>query len=479
MKPGLRLQSCSLAILAIAAPVFAQDSLFPSGYMRSPQFRDAFLGTFGVKSDIEPALTATEQGYLEKIAPHLQEGAYDDCIETFKKIATKEATARFDFELAMLYFSHKRDNARAEEWFLSAITKFPRFLRAHQNLGLLYTRSNQTRKAVAHLTKAIALGQADEQLFGLLAYCHMQNGNPLSAETAYRSAIMLGPKTLDWKMGLARALFAQQKAAEAVALLDELLKDEPGKTDLWSLQAMAHLANKQPLKAAENLEILALLGKATTENLNMLGDIYVNEAIYSLAARAYLGALMTTPPPATPDAALRAGEVLAQRGAYAEAKQVLGGIDETFGKLDEATHVRRMKTRARIAMAEEAFDEGVRILKEMVNANPLDGEALMQLAEHHYKRASEDRGPSEENRIQAIFYWERALKVAAVEAEAGVRLAQALLAQSAADADKSKRAEKVQRGIELLKRSQELKPRESVGRYLADLERMLAKLRNA
>jgi hypothetical protein len=78
-----------------------------------------------------------------------------------------------------------------------------------------------------------------------------------------------------------------------------------------------------------------------------------------------------------------------------------------------------------------------------------------------------------------MFYWERALKVAAVEADASVRLAQALVALSAADTDKSKRAEKLQRSIELIKRSLELKPRESVGRYLSDLERMLQKMRNA
>jgi cytochrome c-type biogenesis protein CcmH/NrfG len=40
---------------------------------------------------------------------------------------------------------------------------------------------------------------------------------------------MLGPKTLDWKTGLAQALFAQQKATEAIALLDELLKQQPEK----------------------------------------------------------------------------------------------------------------------------------------------------------------------------------------------------------------------------------------------------------
>jgi hypothetical protein len=138
-----------------------------------------------------------------------------------------------------------------------------------------------------------------------------------------------------------------------------------------------------------------------------------------------------------------------------------------------------MTTRARIAMAEESFDEGVKILKEIVNANPLDGGALMQLADYYNKKPSDDKDQVAADKVQAMFYWERALKVASVEADASVRLAQALMAQSASEVDKAKRAEKLQRAIELIKRSQELKPRETVGRYLADLERMLAKMRNA
>jgi hypothetical protein len=130
-------------------------------------------------------------------------------------------------------------------------------------------------------------------------------------------------------------------------------------------------------------------------------------------------------------------------------------------------------------MAEEAFDEGVQILKEMVDANPLDGEALMQLADYYNRKVAEGAQQASANKVQAMFYWERALKVPAAEADASVRLAQALMTQSAADADKSKRVEKLQRAIELIKRSQELKPRDSVGRYLADLERMLQKMRNA
>ena len=72
---------------------------------------------------------------------------------------------------------------------------------------------------------------------------------------------------------------------------------------------------------------------------------------------------------------------------------------------------------------------------------------------------------------------ERALKVPAVEAPASIKLAQAIMARSAKETDKTKRGESLQRAIELIKRANELKPNEALARYLADLERALSKMR--
>jgi len=456
--------------LWLALPSFAQ-SLFPADYFRSEQFKRAYLGTLGVKTDIEPKLNEQEQYYLEQIEPHLSEDP-KSCIDAFNKIVSKDGTARFDYELGMLHFQ-KGDMAGAETHLKNAVTKFDRFLRAHTNLGLLYTRQNKTRDAIPHLTRALSLGQADEQLFGLLAFCHMANGNALSAESAYRNAIMLGPKTLDWKTGLAQALFTQQKASEAVALLDELIKDNPQKEMLWSMQALAYLANKQPLKAAENFEMLAMQEKATAKDLNTLGDIYLNEGVFTLATAAYAKTLTTKDAPTTPEPLLRAADLLAQRAAYPQVKQLLDSVDTAFPKMDDSLRLRALKTRSRVAMAEDAPEQALGILKEIVNTNPLDGEALMLLADHYNKQGND------EAREQSIFYLERALKVSAVEADASVRLAQGLMSKSARETDKLKRIEHLQRAIELLKRAQELKPRDSVGRYLTDLERVLVKARGA
>jgi tetratricopeptide (TPR) repeat protein len=327
----MMLRSLLALSLAVSAACAAPE-LYPTDYFRSQQFRDAFLASLGVKSDVEPPLTEQEQDYLRQLQPHLErQEEINDCIETLAKLVTPDSTARFDYELGMLYF-RKGDMPAAEKSLQQAVTRFPRFLRAHQNLGMVFTRSGKFSKAVEHLTQAVALGQADEQLYGLLGYAYMQANQPLSAETAYRNAIMLGPKSLDWKMGLAQALFKQSKAAEAVTLLGELLKEHPEKVELWNLQAAAHLANKSPLDAAKNYELLSMMQKASAENLGTLGDIYLNEGIYPLATSAYLRALRA--PQAKPEAAVRATELLAQRGANEAVREMVSGIQEAQPALE-------------------------------------------------------------------------------------------------------------------------------------------------
>lgn len=455
----------SLAILVTGSAV-ADSALYPADYFRSSQFRRAFLASLGVKTEVEPKLTEEEQHYLSQIEPHLAD-SIDDSIAALLKITTPESTARFDYELGILYF-RKNDLFTAERWLTQAVTKFERFLRAHQNLGRILYRTQKYDKAIEHITKALALGQADEELYGLLGICYMSTDQALSAESAFRSAVMLGPKTLDWKMGLAQAISKQGKATEAVALFGELIQNNPTRTDIIGYQAMAHLANKAPLEAAKNFEVLAMMGKASPKQLSDLGDIYLNEAIYPLAASAYLRSIQVPDSPAQPESALRAVELLAARGAGNEVRELINGINATFPSLDSALKIRMLKTQARIAVAEENSVVAVKLLQEIHAANPLDGEVIMLLSDHYAR---------EDNKEQSMFYLERALKVPAVEAPASIKLAQAIMAQSARETDKTKRGEKLQRAIELIKRANELKPNDALARYLADLERSLSKMR--
>ena len=100
----------------------------------------------------------------------------------------------------------------------------------------------------------------------------------------------------------------------------------------------------------------------------------------------------------------------------------------------------------------EGGAEAAAVLEEIVKLDPLDGEALMMLGQH-YSRVSEPE--------KAIFYYERAASLETFEVNAKVRQAQVLVGMNRyADA------------VPLLRRAQELKPRDDIARYLEQVERM-------
>jgi tetratricopeptide (TPR) repeat protein len=356
-----------------------------------------------------------------------------------------------DFTLGNIRFQQDRLED-AEKGYRAAVEKFPSFLRAHKNLGLVYARSGRMAEAIQAFTLMIELGGGDGLSFGLLGQAYAAQENFLSAESAYRQAAMLQPDSLDWKLGLARCLFKEQKFAEAAALCGELIERQPGRVDFWQLQAAAYLGMKEPMKAAQNYEILARMGKASVEMLNALGDLYVNESLMDLAVRAYRMAIEADPRQEA-GRALRAGEILAARGALNQSRSVLTKVREDLGSgLDDTQRRRLLKLEARLAVAEGSDAEAVKVMEEIVAQDPLDGEALILLGQH-YARGDEPE--------RAIFYYERAESIETFEVEARIRHAQLLVGQS-----------KYPEAVPLLKRAQEIRPSEDVARYLEQVERI-------
>jgi tetratricopeptide (TPR) repeat protein len=221
------------------------------------------------------------------------------------------------------------------------------------------------------------------------------------------------------------------------------------------LQTHTFLGMKQPLRAAENLEALGLLGLATGDDLLLLGDLYVREGLLDLAARAYLRAVDAEPRPplARP---LQAAEGLLARGGTRQARQLTERVRE-LGATDELDRRKLLKLEARLGMAEGAGSaETAAVLEEIVALEPLDGEALLLLGQHYARQGEPDK---------AILHFERAASLEAFEVNARIHHAQVLVGQGRyADA------------VPLLRRAQELRPRDDVARYLEQVER-LAKAR--
>lgn len=97
-------------------------------------------------------------------------------------------------------------------------------------------------------------------------------------------------------------------------------------------------------------------------------------------------------------------------------------------------------------------EETAAVLEEILKLDPLDGEALLLLGQHYGRNNQQEK---------ALLYYERAAGLDEYEVRAKVRQAQ-LLVQMGRYGD----------ALPLLRRAQELKPREDIARYLEQVERI-------
>jgi len=417
---------------------------------KDPSFKKNFTESYIAETDIEPRVTVPEREQMQEILELISADKMDEAIEKLKEFRTEAASAVFDFTLANIYFQQGKLE-EAAPLYQAAVEKYPKFRRAWKNLGIIYFRQGALEKALPALVKVVELGGNDALTYGSLGIAHLSVENYLSAESAFRLAILLDPTTLEWEIGLAKCFLKQESYADAVALFGQLIQRQPDKADLWLFQANAYIALNKPLKAAEIYELVDHLGKSTAASLYQLGDIYVNEELYELAVNSYIRAL-SKKEQNNSDRLIRAAKALVARGALEETKNLIEQIVNHYGEqLKDEDRKDILKLRARIVVAEGSGDEEVPLLKEIVTLDPLDGEALILLGQY-YNRVG--------NAEQAVFYYERAEAIEKYEADAKVRHAQLLVGQG-----------KYDEALPLLRRAQQIKPRENIQKYLEQVER--------
>ncbi|MFW5894002.1 MAG: tetratricopeptide repeat protein [Verrucomicrobiota bacterium] len=412
-----------------------------------PAFQRQFAQSYIAETEIEPRISEDERETMQKAMQMIADEKLDEAAELLKKNMDETSSAVFDFTLGNLYF--QRDELdQAVPHYEQAADKYPKFRRAWKNLALIHVRKANYADALPALTKTIELGGGGALIYGLLGFSYSSVENHLAAESAYRMAILLDPETMDWKMGL----FKQESYARAAELCANLLANDPERADLWMLQANAYIGLKKPLEAAKNYEFIDRLGKSTSATLNMLGDIYINEKLFNMAVHSYVRAMQQddADSPARP---VRAAKVLAARSAFDQTQTLISEIKTSYAdSMPDDVRKDLLKLEVRIAVARDAGDEEARVLEEIVELDPLDGEALILLGQYHRRK---------ENPEKAIFYFERAASIEDYKADANLRHAQLLVSQ-----------EKYDEALPLLRSAQQINPRDDVQKYLEQVERV-------
>lgn len=392
--------------------VYGQRIIPPSNLFRDPQFVKEFVGSYGFLSDVEPKVTADEQALLVSVREKFEASQFKqaelDIVrfiqETEKptdpQVQPTEISPAMIFVLGNLYFQADRTED-ARRAFLEAIRRFPRFRRAHTNLGFLYISKNRTDEALPMLQKAIELGENSSRVYGLLGYCHLLKKNALAAENAYRQAYLLDPASRDWKLGLAQSLLAQDKHLEAANLIGTLIEENPNDKQLWLQQVNAYLAMDNKEEAAVNLEILRFKGLADESNLKLLGNLYMDRDEPQLALFAYLGAIEKA---ADFDVsqALQSARILTDYGYPDKAETFLSRIREKGGAgLSTADQSNLLLTEVRIARTMNQLGRVGTILAELVDLDPANGEVLLEFARHNDTLAREETDDTQRESLVA------------------------------------------------------------------------------
>ena len=440
------LYASSLTLAGLAA-FSAPDYRLTREFWHSPEFVRSFMGDYGFRTEIEPKVSRTEQQVLREASARAQNDLGEAVQYLSGKLKT-ESSAAIDFALATMQFQQGRLGG-AVQGYGKAIKKFPNFLRARKNLGFVLIQQESFNEAAKHLAEALSLGEGDGITYTALGYCHLALERFVSAENAYRMAILRSPENKDARNGLVNCLLEMERQEEALSLLDELLAKDPENVFCRRARANALIALDKVELAAVALETLRRLDKLDPSGLLLLGDAYHNLELNELSLDAYQECLQRRGD-LTVGRFMRVASILIDRGSYQAGFRYLDQIEQKFAEgMGEEDQLQLLALKAKIKLTTGQDEEAATLLKQILEKNPLDGKALLLLGTHSWKKGSH---------AEAAIHFERAEKVKEQEVEALIQHARMKVELREYD-----------KAVELLERAQFLRPQDDVGRYLASV----------
>ncbi|MGB6220415.1 MAG: tetratricopeptide repeat protein [Haloferula sp.] len=400
---------CSLLVVGYSSSKAADPLPLSASYWKDPSFQKSFNGSYRIEARIEPSVSTEERGLLVEVQELMAKGDRKSALAKVKGSALTSKSAALKFNLGNLQFEDG-ELEEAIKAYEEALKIYPSFRRAHRNLAMAQARDGELEEALEHLIEAMRLGDADGATYGLLGYCRLQRGEWASALQAYRMAQLSQPDTAEWKAGVAQCLQNLNARDEAVAMLDEVIRQRPEEAAYASLQASILIELGRQEEAVKALELPRRLGRLDAESLLLLADLHlrgqrvadagavVDEA-FALEKKPELGRVISVTATAMMNGEWELAEVLVEKAAPVEGELPRG--------------LRLAGARLKIE-SQKAPEEGAAELEMLINEDPTDGQALMALG--RYELSAGNPGKAE-------LLFEQASAVGETAADAWVELA--------------------------------------------------------
>jgi tetratricopeptide (TPR) repeat protein len=329
--------------------------------------------------DREPEMSVEEYTLYEKVLTMLSTNP-EFAVKLLEAMGNDKEppSPAFEFILGNAYYAAGQ-TTKSEEKYRSSVKRYPSFLRAWVNLGVLYFATERYKDAIPCFSKAITLGDRDSSTFGMLGYSLEKQGNIVSSEMAYMQALSGDPGSADWKEGLLRICVEGKQFSRAESLVKTIIKDRPSEYQFWLIYANILLSEDRKLDATVLLEAAAGMGVANAEELSLLGDLYADQDLVPEAASAYRKVLASSAELGETKL-LHFARILTEDGKLQAAQDIL---DTLQPKVSSDGQVEFLQDRADLLVAQKHWPEARGELENLLKLQPLNGKALLSLGRNY------------------------------------------------------------------------------------------------
>lgn len=370
----------------------------------------------------EAQLLTSESNFARSIQPFLAAGDYEAVRIQFESRNIDDDSAALRQLRGQVMLSLKEYEA-AEDALNAALQLMPDLALAHQSLSMLYMVDKRLVLARQHLTKSIELGVGDAQVYGQLAYINLQLGNAASAVAGYQYALFLEADNIQWKQGLLYALIKSQAFDQAQALLEEMLLADNRNADLWLQRGQIALNQDRPVQALSSLERALQLGDSNPENMTTVAQLHIQEgsprrAVALLANN--MSGFIGTDESGNESANESANRVerydtidqiaswLAYQKQWGNLNTLMQSVAKNRVKPSSVYLSRFDVYRSQIAIAAGEISNATSTLEKAITNDPVNGEALLTLAELLRGKNGSSSGANSGNISRAVTYYSRA-----------------------------------------------------------------------